>query len=237
MAAALLAGVPPPALAAPPTPVHDALAMIGAGRDALAARWSYRQAVSGAHGNEQLAYDAGRPAGHRWRLLSVNGKPPTAAERRRLTAPAATAARKAGGPSLTGQGWLRHSHFELVGTKGGRLVYQIRPDPAAAAAASTRKLLRHLSGRLVIARSDHRPLELSLENFEAFSPRFGVTVHEFRFRARFKRLGANGPVVVTRSSSTVSGKVFWFKGFSDRTEVRLTDFAPATASAPAPATR
>ena len=153
-----------------------------------------------------------------------------------MTARAAAAAHKAGGPSLTGSGWLAKSGFRLVETHPGKLVYQVEPRPAAADQASTRKLLRHLSGRLVIARSDHRPLELTLDNFETFSPRFGVSVHAFRFRASFKRLGAHGPVVVTRTSSTVHGKVFWLKGFSESTKVALSDFAPVPATAPAPGT-
>lgn len=236
-AAAVLVALPPAAGAAPPAPVGDALALIAQGRTALANGWRYRETISGTRGSEHLAYDAGRPAGRRWRLLSVNGQSPKPSQRKQMTAGAAAAARRSGGPSLTGSGWLAKSRFRLVQTLPGKLVYQVEPRPSAAGSAATRKLLHHLSGRLVLARSDHRPLELTLDNFESFSPRFGVSVHAFRFRASFKRLGRHGPVVVTRTSSTVHGKVFWLKSFSESTQVKLSGFAPVPASAGAPAGR
>lgn len=231
----MLAGAPP-AWAAPPTPAADALAMIAGGHAVLAGGWRYQERISGPQGTERLSYDASLPAGKRWRLLSVNGKPPAAADQKRLEKQAAAAARNAAGPPLAGSGWLAHSRYRLVAHGGGRLVYLIQPQAGAGDTSAARGILKHLSGRLVVAASDHRPLELSLSNFESFSPRFGVTVHDMSFRATFSRLGRNGPVVVTSAVSDVKGKMFWVKGFADRTKVELSHFVPVPATAAAAAT-
>lgn len=209
--------------------------MIAAGRAALASGWRYQEHISAPQGTERLAYDPSRPAGSRWRLVSVNGKPPAAAQRRRFAKQTA-AGRRAGGPVLAVGGWLGQSRYRLVAHDHGRLVYLVEPRPGAGDSKTARGLLKHLSGRLVVASADHRPLELTLSNFESFSPRFGVTVHGVSFRAHFERIARGGPVVVTRAVSRVSGKMFWVKGFSDETEIELSHFVPVPASASAPAT-
>lgn len=208
--------------------------MIASGRAALARGWRYQERISAPQGTERLAYDPARPAGSRWRLLSVNGRPPAAGERKRLAQQAAAA--RAGGPVFAGGGWLMHSDYRLVAHGGGRLVYLVEPRPGAGDSGAARNVLKHLSGRLVVASTDHRPVELTLSNFESFSPHFGVTVHSVSFRAQFRRIHGNGPVVVTKAVSEMKGKMFWLKGFADRTEVELSHFEPVPASASAPAT-
>lgn len=222
-----------PAPAAPPAPAAAALAMVASGRTVLARGWSYQERVSAPQGTERLAYDASRPAGSRWRILSINGRAPSARQRQHLAKRAAAAARDAAGPAFASGGWLAHSDYRLVAHQHGRLVYLVEPRPGTGA---FRGVLKHLSGRFVVASADHRPLELTLSNYESFSPRFGVTVHSVSFRAQFERIGRDGPVVVTKAVSEVKGKMFWLKGFADRTEVELSHFAPVAASAPAPAT-
>lgn len=222
------------AFAAPPPPVAAALAMLKSGGVELAAHWKYEERISGPRGSERLSYDPSRAPGARWRVLAVNGKPPNDAERRFLAAQAARAGQTTGSGIAVGAGWLAASDYRLVETTAKTLVYQLRPRPAADDNSGAAKLLRHLAGRFVIARSDHRPLSLDLDNFESFSPRFGVRVEAFAFRVRFRRLGKDGPVVAVHTSHSSHGKVFWIKRFEDRTEVTLEGFAPVTASAPAP---
>lgn len=230
--AALLGGT---AVAALPPPVHDALAQMRAGQAALAAGWRYQEQVTGSGGSERLEHDPARPAGSRWRVVAIDGKAPSAAQAARLAAQAEKAAHAAGGAALAaGPGWLEASEYRLVGATDKTLVYQIRPHRGGLTGASA-DLLSHLSGRLEIARADHRPLRLSLSNFESFSPRFGVKIENFTFKATFRRLRAGGPVVVERAENEASGTVFWFKHFDNRTAVVLSHFAPAIGSAPAAA--
>lgn len=224
--AVLAAGV---ARAAPPPPVATALALLKNGKAALAAGWRYEERISGSHGSLRLSYDPSRAAGARWRVLAVNGKPPSEAMRKRLAEQAARAGQKSG--LAVGPGWLAASEYRLVKTTAKTLVYQIVPRPGGGE-SGTAKLLRHLAGRFVVSRDDDRPLSLSLDNFESFSPRFGVRIEAFDFHAEFRRLGPHGPIVVVRTSNSARGKVFWIKHFKDETEVRLSAFVPVTASAP-----
>ncbi len=213
--------------------------MLARGRAALAVHWRYHETVTGTHGSEELSYDPSRPAGERWAVLRVNGGKPSANDRKRLAARAAQVAKRGGHTALTRGGWLSESEYRLVQTTDKQLVYQLQPQVRSAHSSAVRSLLKHLSGRFVVARSDHRPLVLTLENFESFSPRFGVTVHGFRFQATFGRIGgAGGPVTVTQTSSEVRGKVFWVKGFAAKTRVELSDFTPVpmSSSTAAPAT-
>ena len=223
------------ARAAPPPPVAAALSLLKSGGAKLAAGWKYEERISDERGSERLSYDPSRAPGARWQVLTVNGKPPSEAMRKRLAAQAAQAGNAANSDITVGSGWLAASDYRLVQTTAKTLVYQLRPQPAGDDESGAASLLRHLAGRFVIARDDHRPLSLSLDNFESFSPRFGVHIEAFAFRAEFRRLGGDGPMVVVRTSNSARGKVFWIKRFEGRTEVTLAGFAPVTASAARPA--
>lgn len=223
----------PLALAAPPPPVAAALSQMQRGSGELAAHWRYHEKITGTRGSEKLGYDPARPPGRRWRVLEVNGKPPDADARKRLAAEAAKARKKAESGLAVGAGWLAASDYNLVQKTAVKLVYQFRPRPAKNDYSASASLLRHLAGRFVVSRDRHDPISLRLDNFESFSPHFGVKVDAFVFRARFKRLGKRGPVAVVRTSNSARGKVFWLKGFEDKTEVVLSGFAPVAAPAPA----
>jgi hypothetical protein len=234
----LLLVLPAAAMAAPPQPVADALALLAAGSSRLAAGWRYQQKVTSDQGSETLAYDAARPGGERWKVLTVNGKQPSPEKARTLANKMRAAHRKgkqSGGVSLSVGNWLQASRYRLIRSTGTQLVYQIEMHAGTHDSASADKMLKHLSGRLVVARSDHRPLELTLDNFESFSPRFGVKVTRFRLQIHFRRLGVKAPVVADRVSTVAQGKVFWIKSFNTQTQVTLSHFAPVAASAPAPA--
>ncbi len=234
----LLLVMPAVAMAAPPQPVADALALLAAGSSRLAAGWRYQQQVTSDQGSETLAYDAARPGGERWKVLTVNGKQPSPKKARTLANKMRAAHKKgkqSGGVSLRVGSWLQASRYRLIHATGAQLVYQIEMRAGTHDSASADKMLKHLSGRLVVARSDHRPLELMLDNFESFSPRFGVKITRFRLQIRFRRLGVNGPVVADRVSTVAQGKVFWVKSFKTKAQVTLSHFAPVAASAPAPA--
>lgn len=226
---------PDSAAAAPlPVPVADALARLRDGQARLAAGWRYHERIALGSGGELLLHDPTRPAGSRWLVLAVNGKAPTAADRQRLAAQAEAGVRAASGLSAASD-WLATSDYRLIAATPATLVYQLRPRVTAADPDAAKTLLPHLSGRLVIARADHRPLTLRLDNFETFSPHFGVSVESFAFHADFRSLGADGPLVAVHIGTEARGKILWFKGFDDRTSVVLSDFARAARPATAPA--
>ena len=237
--ALVLAG---PAFAAPPKPVADALAQISTSGGKLASGWRYLQTITGTQQSEKLAYDASLPDGRRWTVLSVNGKKPSPEKARELAGQAKQAHGKgqSGSLEMGVDSWLSASHYRLVDSSGDRLVYQIEPRPGAHADAAASSMLKHLSGQFVVAKDDHRPLSLTLDNFESFSPRFGVEIKSFQLKIHFTRLPAGSrPVVAQEVSTEARGKVFWIKTFDAKTKVVLSNFAPvgATRVAPAAATR
>ncbi|HYW75556.1 MAG TPA: hypothetical protein VFA48_02885 [Gammaproteobacteria bacterium] len=234
VALAALAGT---AFAAPPKPVADALAQISASGNKLASGWRYKQTITGTQQSEKLAYDASQPEGRRWTVLSVDGKKPSPEKARELAGQAKQAHGKGRGGSLAlgADSWLMTSHYRLVDSSGDRLVYQIEPRPGAHSDAATASMLKHLSGQFVVAKSDHRPVSLTLDNFETFSPRFGVEIKSFQLKILFRRLAAGSqPVVAQKVSTEAKGKVFWIKGFDARTRVVLSDFAPVSSAAKPP---
>lgn len=241
---ACAAPAPPAASAALPRPVSDALAMLDAGRGSLASGWRYKQTISGGQHTEKLAYDAARPAGKRWRVLSVNGKAPTPQQARELARQAGTTRKqgRSGGLVKGVDNWLNESHYRLIKSGATQFVYQVQPRAGRNAGATTREMLKHLSGRFTVSRKDHRPVELTLQNYESFWPRFGVEIKSFELKIHFRRLAADGrPVVTDRISTEAKGKVFWLKGFDARTRVVLSDFVPvggahgpSSATAPKP---
>lgn len=228
--ALVLAG---PAFAAPPKPVADALAQISTSGGKLASGWRYLQTITGTQQSEKLAYDASLPDGRRWTVLSVNGKKPSREQARELAGQSKQTHGKGRGGSLAlgADSWLSTSHYRLVDSSGDRLVYQIQPLPGPHADSSTISMLKHLSGQFVVAKKDHSPLSLTLDNFESFSPRFGVEIKSFQLKILFTRLAAGSrPVVARKVSTEAKGKVFWIKGFDARTKVVLSDFAPVSAT-------
>ena len=235
----LLLALSPGARAATlPGPVGDALGMLNSGMTRLAGGWRYQQKVTGDQGSETLSYDAGRPEGERWKVLSVNGKPPSPEKARKLAEQAQAAhdkGKQSADVSLGVGSWLEASHYRLIRSDDTQLVYQIELHAGPHDSNSSEAMLKHLSGQLKVARDDHRPLELTLDNFESFSPRFGVKITHFSLQIRFERLGANAPVVAEHVSTEAQGKVFWIKSFNTSSQVTLSHFAPVAASAPAPA--
>jgi hypothetical protein len=222
------------AIAAPPAPVGDAIAMLHAGQGQLIGAWRYQETITDAGGSVRLGHDPDRSESSRWRVLTVNGKKPDAADEKRFAEQAAEAVRAGVGTLSATSDWLATSEYDLVDTTATTLVYRLQPRPGKQDSSAEANLLRHLAGRLVIGRDDHRPLTLSLDNFESFSPRFGVSIDGFVFRADFRRLEAHGPVVVSRTSTETRGKLFWLKRFDNRTEIVMSDFAPVASSMPAP---
>lgn len=226
------------AFAAPPKPVADALAQISASGNKLADSWRYKQTITGTQQSEKLAYDASQPEGRRWTVLSVNGKKPSPEKARELAGQAKQTHGKGHSDSLAMgvDSWLNASHYRLVDSTGNHLVYQIEPQPGAHADAATTNMLKHLSGQFVVAKEDHRPLSLTLDNFESFSPRFGVEIKSFQLKIRFIRLAAGErPVVAQEVDTQAKGKVFWIKSFDARTKVVLSDFAPVDGARTVPA--
>lgn len=237
--ALVLLGLGGVAFATPPKPVSDALALISASKTELAGGWRYRQRITGTQQSEMLAYDASRPVGQRWSVLTINGKKPSPEKARQFEAQARQSADKhpARGLATGVSSWLAASHYKLVNATAGQLIYRIEPRAGPHADASTRAMLKHMSGRFVVDRKDHHPISLTLGNFESFSPRFGVEIKNFQLKISFKRLQAANKLVVAHEVATeAKGKVFWIKSFDARTRVVLSDFAPAADSAPAPAT-
>ncbi|MGA7966223.1 MAG: hypothetical protein WCB49_10100 [Gammaproteobacteria bacterium] len=239
----LMLVLPAGALASPPKPVADALALLNSGMDQLAGGWQYQQKVTSDQGSETLAYDGSRPVGERWTVLAVNGKPPSAKQAKEL-AEKARAEHKKGkssdNVSLGMDSWLQASHYRLIHADDKQFVYQIEVQAGAHDSASADAMLKHLAGQFVVARDDHRPLKLTLDNFESFSPRFGVKVTQFHLQIQFRRLSAPAaPVVADRVSTEAKGKVFWIKSFDTKTRVILSHFVPVsgTVSTPVPASR
>ncbi|MGH8128635.1 MAG: hypothetical protein ACRETC_09795, partial [Gammaproteobacteria bacterium] len=226
----LLLLLPAAALAAQPKPVADALAMLDSGVDQLATGWRYQQKVTSDQGSETLAYDGSKPAGERWTVLTVNGKPPSAKKAKELAKKARAAHKKgksSNNVSLSVDSWLQASHYRLIHSDGAQLVYQMEMQAGAHDSASADAMLKHLAGQFVVARDDHRPLKLTLDNFEAFSPRFGVKVTHFHLQIQFRRLkGAAAPVVADQVNTEAKGKVFWLKSFDTKTQVTLSHFVP-----------
>lgn len=230
---ALMSGRMPVAQATPPPPVQSALAALAQGGTELAAGWRYRETISGSNGKARLVYDPERKPGERWTVVKVNGETPDKEARKRWADRAAARAKASGNGPGIGSGWLAASDYKLIKTTPDKLVYQLRPHAGEGADEATAELLGHLAGKFVVARDDYRPLSLRLDNFESFSPRFGVTVEAFGFRTKFKRLGRSGPVVVAQTSNFARGTIFWIKGFEDKTEVVLSDFSRVGSFAPA----
>lgn len=221
--------VPAGAATALPPGVAAALNRIDRGQAALARVWSYRKLLVTATGSVVFAYDPRRDPGERWRVVEVNGKPPKAAERKRLAREAETAAKAGAVPvSAAASDWLHRSRYRLVNQTPRRLIYRITLRVGTRENAATRSLLRHLSGRLVITRADYWPVELVLSNSAPFSPRFGVRITGFIFKVSFDRLTPTGPVVVVKTRTEARGKVFWVKSFDDKVRVVLSDFRPVT---------
>jgi len=227
--------LPLSAAAALPRGVATALKRMDRGQADLARAWSYRKLLVTSKGSETLTYDPRRAPGKRWRIAQVNGKPPGAAERKRLVRQAETAAKAGRAAGLVlAPGWLRRSRYRLVEQTPRRLVYRIIPQVGTRGKIMTRNLLRHLSGRLVITRVGYWPVELVLGNSVPFSPRFGVRVTGVSFKIHFVRLAPAGPVVMAKTSIEVQGKVFWVKSFAAGTRVALSDFRPVAPVVAAP---
>lgn len=213
-----------------PKAVEIALQHIQQGEKQLASGWSYRQLLTTAKGRILFSYNPKRRQGLRWKVLEVNGKPPTKGARRRLSRQARSIGKAGALPIENSKtDWLERSSFRLIEVTKSSLVYRVTPASSAGNSA-VKLLLRHLSGRFVVTRNGAWPVSLELSNSSPFYPRFAVRIRNFVFTVTFHRLSKDGPVVVSQTSTEAKGKVFWLKSFDQLTKVRLTDFRHLPAS-------
>lgn len=220
-----------------PVPVRQALKRIQAQESDILDHWSFVETIK-SNGNTEVArYDPRQAAGEKWHLVRVNGKPATAKQsksfkphvygphavsKQEKKKGAGNVAREQSGFHFTN--FLRHARYTRLQNQNGHMMtFAFTPLPRAH--TKNAGVLKHLVGRLVLTKIKPVPVKLSMSNQEAFSPKFGVKIANFRFTMRFRKLPHADITAVDALTSKVSGKIFWFKHFKTVTEVTLTKWA------------
>ncbi len=219
--------------------------MINAGDAALKRDWRYHELDTDSKGTKLLSYDPSRAQGQRWQLVSINGKPPSpAAKKRWMKSQAKQGGRNAvdtakhkpkDNKSGSGESvkldmteLMQKSEYKQLPSKGDTLVYQIRPRVLPGQSKMIRIMLKHTLMRLVVNRSDHRPLSLDWYAAKSFSPHFAVTINKFHTKVTYARIVKDGPIVKTMVHSVVKGKAFWVKHINQDQTSKFSDFSPVS---------
>lgn len=160
-------------------------------------------------------YDPRRPDGEEWTLLSIDGRPPTAAESREFrdekadvdTADSSNRVRIVGRETL-----------ELVEETDTRWTFRFTPDEDEA------EFTESVDATASIRKDGPWLERIDLENHSDIEPGFGTRISTFVIRMEFGPAVVDGPVVPKRMNIQVSGRALLFIGFSETELIEYSDF-------------
>ena len=218
-AAALLAGAGPPADA---DLVQRALEATDGGS---VRGWAYTETAV-ENGRETVTtFDPRRPDAERWHLVSVDGRPPTDAEREKEAQ-----RRSADEDPDTGTGsedddeiggMIKPGSLSLVEDTGTHAVYRFEP---VSDDEDDAKIYENLEANLKIVKDGPYVESVDMRSRGPFKPGFGVKISEFVMAMTFEPAAAGGPLLPRTVTVRLNGRALLFKKIKEKVKVTYSGY-------------
>jgi hypothetical protein len=184
--------------------------------------WSFTQKTEGAGESMVERYDAAKPDFTRWVLLQKDGRPPTADELKDYNEMQSRRSNGGTGPSLMNQ--VDAAHGTVVSDTPERAVYRCPVTPGADG--------DQVAQVLVATVSYHKPThtidEVELASTAPFKPSLGVAIAEMRTTMSYTLPQGDQPSLITRVTTHLRGRAFWFKSLDADLTVEYSDYVRVT---------
>jgi hypothetical protein len=179
------------------------------------------------NGTETVArYDPSRPEGERWRLLNVDGRPPTDDEREDFEKRNAVRdERKEDTEDSEERGLsaaIEADSLVFLDESESHAVYRFKPSSGKE--EDDDGMSEHLDGELRISKNGPYVQSLEMRSREPFSPAFSVKIKEFSTVMTFAPAGEKGTVLLESVKVRVIGRAMLFKKLDETVETRFSDY-------------
>ncbi len=180
--------------------------------------WAFTQSATEDGVQIIQRYDPSFPGNERWKLITIDGREPTADE---------IAEHKE-----DGEHWQDSNNGEIVNFETLSVVeetpeywvFRFTPDVGNDETKAARKFMRKVVGTIKIIRDGNYVEHIKLMNEKAIRPAFGVKISRFLTHLTFGPAGGDGPIVPLSIDVEVKGRAILFASFDESESVRFTDY-------------
>jgi len=189
--------------------------------------WAFTETESGSDGEFVGRYDPRLPEEERWRLLSIDGRNPTAEESRQY------AERKRdeghdGEQENDGEidGMVEPGSLELVEETADYWLFRFVPTDDAEDDDDEmgRKVLERMDGTVRIIKDGHYLEYIDIRNTKPIRPKVGVKMKKFLTRMTFGPAVDGGPIVMKSMDVAIELSAFLLVRVDEAQSVRFSDF-------------
>jgi hypothetical protein len=171
-------------------------------------------------------HDPSRPEGERWKLISVDGRPPTADEIEEFVEQHSSGEeQQEDSEESEEQGFSAVIEADsLIPLKDSATHKLYRFQPASNEEEGDDGMSEHLDGTLRISKNGPYVETLEMRSREAFSPAFSVKIKEFSTIMTFAPVGEEKTVLPESVSVRMVGRAMLFKKLDETVETRFSDY-------------
>ncbi|MCZ6617514.1 MAG: hypothetical protein O7E57_05235 [Gammaproteobacteria bacterium] len=157
-----------------------------------------------------------------WRLVKVNGMDPNAEEIEAYADAARQRDRRNHPLAFDLQKLAQMDSLRMSSEDADTVTFTflLRPDEER----ENQEFLEKMLGKLIVSKTEHRPVLFILESAKPFSPAPTFKIKEFRQEMRFQYDGTLSTSVVVEIKSHFLAKAFIFKTIKDDRVVKFSDY-------------
>ena len=189
------------------------------------ADWAFTETESGSDGDFVGRFDPRMPEENRWRLLSIDGRTPTAEESKQY------AERKRGEPGDNdheGDGeidaMVEPGSLELVEETGEHWLLRFVPTDDGGDDDMGREVLERMNGTAKILKQGHYLEYIDIRNTKPIRPKVGVKMKKFLTRITFGAAVEGGPIVMKSVDVAIKLSAFLVLRVDETQSLRLSEF-------------
>ncbi len=202
--------------------VAEALRATFADRDES---WAFTETVTENGQTRMSRFDPRLPEDEQWRLISVDGRPPTekesksAAQKRK--AERGTPNPDSPFPDWTGDGKIEPESLSLVEETPAYLIYRFMPP---AKDEDDAKSSQYIAITLRIVKDGPYVASVDMRSPKPFKPGVGVKIEEFVTTLSFEPVSANGTILPSTVGFRLLGRAFLVKKINVHTDVSYGEY-------------
>lgn len=193
--------------------------------------WAFTEKRQGKESVKVGRFDPSKPEGHRWRLLSVDGRNPTEDEAEKYREEKSGERGFLGGDDDNGEedegpaAVVRPGSLELVEESDSHWLLGFIPTGDD---EDEEKFMRKMAGTVRIAKAGGHLEYLDISSEKPVRPAMGVKIRDFNTRFEFAEAVDGGPIVPVAFRFRIEGRAFLAVGFDEMETLEFSDFEPVS---------
>ncbi len=197
--------------------VKRATARVG---DQYLENWAFTETRTADDEVRVASYDPSRGAGGQWQLVSLNGQPPAESVVEAFLEEKAARQETRNKDDDNGlQELITPGSLELIEETAEQWRFAFQPQDEEDEA-----FMKNVDGEIVVIKDGHYVGSVTMRSRGPFKPRTGLKLNRFETELRFHSAGADGPIVPSSMSTSVSGKAFLVATIEEAVTVNYSEY-------------